>query len=227
MHIQDKLKNFCIKIFQNSLCKRIDNNNKKTLSEKFFYNFFLWLIVYQSFIFYLKKTYNRRRYKFEKINKLTKKTNIYNKTFETFFIGITSKHKKIDKILLCFLFTTFIDVFKVRRNYLDYFKVHFLIQNKNINRYQSKIEEKKKTNFKMQNIKSLKVYRSIETQKNLLFHKDIKSINLYLKEKILKSNYMLSYNLIEQKAIIEQIYDHFYEAKNLFFKIKNKMTFNS
>ena len=226
MYTQGKLKDFHSKILKNSICKCKKNILKKIFFyKKFAYTFIFWLIIYQTFIFHIKKIYNQKRLKIEKLNKLNKKINICNKTYEIFFINLIFNIKEVKKIFFIFLISFFTDICKIGKNYLDFFRVNFLLQNKNINKYQIKIENKKIVNLNIQNVKSLKVYQGYEFQKKILFNKDLKLINLYLNEKILKSNYLLSCNLIEQKSIIEQIYDNSIEAKSLYSKVKNQIIF--
>ena len=137
---------------------------------------------------------------------ILKKIFFYKKFAYTFIFWLiiyqTFNIKEVKKIFFIFLISFFTDICKIGKNYLDFFRVNFLLQNKNINKYQIKIENKKIVNLNIQNVKSLKVYQGYEFQKKILFNKDLKLINLYLNEKILKSNYLLSCNLIEQKSII-------------------------
>nr|UXY87723.1 hypothetical protein CcurKRNrm2_p032 [Cryptomonas curvata] len=227
IYTEDKIRNIITKICQDDFYKK--KRKKIFLLKNYFFSFFFWLIIYQSFIFWVKTNYNKKKLKFDRFNKLGKKTNIYNKTFETFFINLILKNNQNRKISTNFLI--FIDFCKICKKYLNFLKFYFLFKYKNKNiqvkNFKLKQEERRLSNYVKKNFKFYGEYKEMMAQKNILFSNDIKIINLYLKEKILKSNYLLSYNLIEQKNNIEQIYDHSLESTYIFSKVKNKINHNS
>jgi hypothetical protein len=92
LHAQEKLTNLKLRIFL--------NYSSQIKKKKYFYcrqnlyGIFFWIIMYECIIFYIKKNHNIKRFKSEKINKINKKVNIYNKALESFFIQIFFKKKK-------------------------------------------------------------------------------------------------------------------------------------
>nr|UXY88223.1 hypothetical protein Cry52Nrm2_p032 [Cryptomonas curvata] len=224
LHTEEKLTNLTLKLYLNYSSK---NKKKKYLyCIKKNFDLFFWIIVYECIIFYIKKNYNIKQFKADKINKIFKKAKIYNKALESFFIHVFLKKKQHNYIYINFLLYIFLNICKLGKNHLQICRVYFLFKIKEIfsKKYKLKYEKRNnEMNYKKQNYNLTKEHNTIEMRKQFLLTKDLKTIKLYLSEKILKANTLFSYKLIEQKNLIEQIYDHSNEANVLFFKAKNKI----
>jgi hypothetical protein len=206
---------------------------KKSTQKEFFYfsekinfsNFFLWFVTYECCIFYVNKKYKPKLYKIEELNYIIKRISIYFKAFESFFINTLIKRKEgqnfCDNNLLTY---NLVNIFKISKNHLKFFRAYYLLKKINLNGYKSKLKYSTEIDIQMNPNKKYSIeYKKIKDKKNKLFNQDLQIINSYLDEKVIKANTLLNYKLIEQKNLIEQIHDQTSAINIVFLVTKKKL----